>query len=433
MHILLKNVQITAPGAPNHGQQQDILIENGIISQIGNNISAPNARIVEGKNLSVSPGWTDVFAHFSDPGQEYKEDLQSGAAAAAKGGYTTVLIVPNTQPALHTKPQIEYVISRTRHTGVQVLPIGAVTKNIEGTSLAEMYEMREAGAVAFSDGLKPIQSPGIMLKALQYVKAVDGTIIQLPDDLSISAHGLMNEGIYSTQLGMPGKPAIAEELIIQRDLELAAYTDSKIHFTGVSTAKSIQLISEAKKKGIKVTCSVTPYHLSLTDNQLESYDSNLKVNPPLRGKDDVIALQQAVKDGLIDCFATHHLPQDWDAKVLEFEYAKNGMIGLESAFGVLRQYLPEVPLEKLIDMLAIQPRKIFNLPAHSLAVGAVANLTIFDPEEEWTLTPAHLASRSKNSAYLGARLKGSVKGIISGTNAQITGISAQTTGTNAQL
>ncbi|OMP77677.1 dihydroorotase [[Flexibacter] sp. ATCC 35208] len=433
MHILLKNVQITAPGAPNHGQQQDILIENGIISQIGNNISAPNARIVEGKNLSVSPGWTDVFAHFSDPGQEYKEDLQSGAAAAAKGGYTTVLIVPNTQPALHTKPQIEYVISRTRHTGVQVLPIGAVTKNIEGTSLAEMYEMREAGAVAFSDGLKPIQSPGIMLKALQYVKAVDGTIIQLPDDLSISAHGLMNEGIYSTQLGMPGKPAIAEELIIQRDLELAAYTDSKIHFTGVSTAKSIQLISEAKKKGIKVTCSVTPYHLSLTDNQLESYDSNLKVNPPLRGKDDVIALQQAVKDGLIDCFATHHLPQDWDAKVLEFEYAKNGMIGLESAFGVLRQYLPEVPLEKLIDMLAIQPRKIFNLPAHSVAVGAVANLTIFDPEEEWTLTPAHLASRSKNSAYLGARLKGSVKGIISGTNAQITGISAQTTGTNAQL
>lgn len=424
MHILLKNVQITAPGAPNHGQQQDILIENGIISQIGNNLSAPNARIVEGKNLSVSPGWTDVFAHFSDPGQEYKEDLQSGAAAAAKGGYTTVLIVPNTQPALHTKPQIEYVISRTRHSGVQVLPIGAVTKNIEGTSLAEMYEMREAGAVAFSDGLKPIQSPGIMLKALQYVKAIDGTIIQMPDDLSISAHGLMNEGIYSTQLGMPGKPAIAEELIIQRDLELAAYTDSKIHFTGVSTAKSIQLISEAKKKGVKVTCSVTPYHLSLTDNQLESYDSNLKVNPPLRGKEDVKALQQAVKDGLIDCFATHHLPQDWDAKVLEFEYAKNGMIGLESAFGVLRQYLPEVPLEKLIDMLAIQPRRIFNLPAHSLAVGAVANLTIFDPEEEWTLTPAHLASRSKNSAYLGARLKGSVKGIISGTNTRIAGIEA---------
>lgn len=422
MHILLKNVQIIAPGAPNNGQQQDILIENGVISQIGNNISAANARIVEGRNLHASPGWTDVFAHFSDPGQEYKEDLQSGAAAAAKGGYTTVLIVPNTQPALHTKPQIEYVISRTRHTGVQVLPIGAVTKNIEGTSLAEMYEMREAGAVAFSDGLKPIQSPGIMLKALQYVKAVDGTIIQLPDDLSISAHGLMHEGVYSTQLGMPGKPAIAEELIIQRDLELAAYTDSKIHFTGVSTAKAIQLIAAAKAKGVKVTCSVTPYHLSLSDGALESYDSNLKVNPPLRTKEDVKAMQQAVKDGLVDCFATHHLPQDWDAKVLEFEYAKNGMIGLESAFGVLRQYLPEVPLEKLIDMLAVQPRKIFNLPAHGLTVGAVANLTIFDPEEEWTLTTAHLASRSKNSAYLGARLKGAVKGVINGTH--VNGIGA---------
>lgn len=419
MHILLKNVQIIAPGAPNHGQHQDILIENGVISQIGNNISAAQAKIVEDKNLCVSPGWTDIFAHFSDPGQEYKEDLQSGAAAAAKGGYTTVFIVPNTQPALHTKPQIEYVISRTRHTGVQVLPIGAVTKNIEGTSLAEMYEMKEAGAVAFSDGLKPIQSPGIMLKALQYVKAVDGTVIQLPDDLSISAHGLMHEGVFSTQLGMPGKPAIAEELIIQRDLDLAAYTDSRIHFTGISTAKSVQLIAAAKAKGVKVTCSVTPYHLSLTDGDLQTYDSNLKVNPPLRTKEDVKALQQAVKDGLIDCFATHHLPQDWDAKVLEFEYAKNGMIGLESAFGVLRQYLPEVPLETLVNMLAIQPRNIFNLPAHVVAVGAVANLTIFDPEEEWTLTPAHLASKSKNSAYLGARLKGAVKGIINGTHAQL--------------
>lgn len=419
MHILLKNVQVIAPTSTFHGQQQDILIENGIIRQIGTNIQAPGAQVVTGKNLHVSSGWTDVFAHFCDPGQEYKEDLQSGIKAAAKGGYTTVLIVPDTQPALHTKPQIEYVLSRTRNSAVQVLPIGAVTKNLEGASLAEMYEMQEAGAVAFSDGLKPIQSPGIMLKALQYVKAVNGTIIQLPDDKSISAHGLMHEGIYSTQLGMAGKPALAEELIIQRDLELAQYTDSKIHFTGISTRNSVDLIAAAKGKGIKVTCSVTPYHLSLTDAHLVSYDTHYKVNPPLRTAEDVKALQEAVKYGVIDCFATHHLPQDWDAKQVEFEYAKNGMIGLESAFGVLRKYLPEVPLEQLIDMLSAQPRKIFNLPELKLEEGATANLTIFDPEEEWVFNTTHLAGRSKNSAYIGADLKGSVKGTINGPYAQL--------------
>ena len=419
MHILLKSVQIVAPSSPFHGQQQDILIENGIIRQIGKDISSAQAQVVTGNNLHVSLGWTDIFAHFCDPGQEHKEDLQSGVTAAARGGYTTVLIVPNTQPALHTKPQIEYVISRTRNSVVQVLPIGAVTKNLEGTSLAEMYEMRQAGAVAFSDGLKPIQSPGIMLKALQYVKAVNGTIIQLPDDYSISAHGLMHEGIYSTQLGMPGKPAIAEELIIQRDLELAQYTDSRIHFTGISTRKSADLIANAKGKGIKVTCSVTPYHLSLTDAHLMTYDTHLKLNPPLRSAEDVKALQDAVRTGVIDCFATHHLPQDWDAKQVEFEYAKNGMIGLESAFGVLRKHLPEVPLERLVEMLSAQPRKIFNLPELTLTEGSTANLTIFDPEQDWVLSEAHLTSRSKNSAYIGAELKGSVKGTINGQYAQL--------------
>lgn len=410
MQILLKNVQII----PSNGQKQDILIENGIISRIGSGIDAPQAQVVSGNNLHVSLGWTDIFSHFCDPGQEHKEDLFTGTAAAAKGGFTTVMVVPNTQPALHTKPQIEYVISKTRHSAVQVLPIGAVTKNIEGTSLAEMYEMGQAGAVAFSDGLKPIQSSGIMLKALQYVKAINGTIIQLPDDLSISAHGLMHEGVFSTQLGMPGKPAISEELIIQRDIELAKYTDSRIHFTGISTRKSVELIAAAKAQGIKVTCSVTPYHVSLTDAALEGYDTHYKVNPPLRSADDVKALQEAVKNGTIDCFATHHLPQDWDAKQVEFEYAKNGMIGLESCFGVLRKYLPEVPLPQLINMLTVKPREIFNLSAHSLTEGATANLTLFDPEQEWTLSKADLAGRSGNSAYIGAQLKGTVKGIING-------------------
>jgi dihydroorotase len=425
MQILLKNVTI----APFDGPKQDILIENGIISRIGNGLTFSDAqdsqnvnqsthrsekRTIAGENLHVSTGWTDLFAHFCDPGQEYKEDLQSGVAAAARGGYTTVMIVPNTQPGLFTKPQIEYVRSRTRHGIVQVLPIGAVTKNLEGTSLAEMYEMHQAGAVAFSDGLKPIQSPGIMLKALQYVKAVNGTIIQLPDDQSISAHGLMHEGIYSTRLGMPGKPALAEEMLIQRDIELAKYTDSKLHITGVSTRRGIQLIADAKAQGVQVSCSVTPYHVSLTDADLVTYDTFLKVNPPLRSADDVQALKEAVLNGTVDCFATHHLPQDWDAKQVEFEYAKNGMIGLESAFGILRKHLPELPLARLIDMLSAQPRQLFQLPELQIKEGVVANLTVFDPEEDWILAPHDLASKSKNSAYLGAELKGAVMGIVNG-------------------
>lgn len=414
MHILLKNVKIIAPSSPLHGQQKDISIQNGIIQQVGSNLEDARTTVISGNNLHVSAGWMDVFAHFCDPGQEHKEDLQSGIKAAATGGYTTVMVVPNTQPALHTKPQIEYVLSRTRHSAATVLPIGAATKNLEGAGLAEMYEMQQAGAVAFSDGFKPLQSPGLMLKALQYIKAFDGTLIQLPDDQSISAHGLMHEGIYSTQLGMPGKPALAEELIIQRDLELAKYTDSRIHFTGISTRKSVELIVAAKADGIKVTCSVTPYHLSLTDAQLINYDTHLKVNPPLRSADDVKALQEAVLHGTIDCIATHHTPQDWDAKQVEFEYAKNGMIGLESAFGVIRQYLPQLPLEQLINMLTTQPRKIFGLPQPALQEGAAANLTVFDPETSWQFTKAHIASRSKNSAYIGEQLKGKVHATVNG-------------------
>ncbi len=244
------------------------------------------------------------------------------------------------------------------------------------------------------------------------MKAFDGTIIQLPDDQSISAHGLMHEGIFSTQLGMPGKPALAEELIIQRDIELAQYTDSRIHFTGVSTAKAISLIAKAKAGGLKVSCSVTPYHLSFTDADLVQYNTDLKVNPPLRTAEDVAALKAAVLDGTVDCFATHHLPQDWDAKVLEFEYAKNGMIGLESCFGALRRHNPQLPLEQLINMLTIQPRRIFHLPAPEIKEGAVANLTVFDPDADWQFTTADIASRSKNSAYIGTTLTGKVKAVI---------------------
>lgn len=413
MQILIKSAKIIAPLSPFHGQTQDILIDNGAIANIAADISAPaGAKVISGNNLHVSSGWMDVFAQFCDPGQEYKEDLTSGANAAAKGGFTTVMIVPNTQPAIHTKTQVEYVLSKTRFGAVTVLPMGAISKNLEGTSLAEMYEMRQTGAIAFSDGLKPVQSSGIMLKALQYVKAFNGTIVQVPDDTSISGHGLMNEGIYSTQLGMPGKPAIAEEIMIRRDLELAKYTDSAIHFTAISTRQSVELIAAAKKEGIRVTCSVTPYHLLFTDADMASYNSFLKVNPPLRGADDVEALKAAVKNGTVDCFATHHQPQDWDAKQVEFEYAKHGMIGLESCFGALRKALPDVSLERLTDMLTTAPRAIFGLPEAKIEKGAVADLTCFEPDEKYTFTEQHIGSKSRNTPFLGTELTGKAKAIV---------------------
>ncbi|RAJ05348.1 dihydroorotase [Chitinophaga skermanii] len=411
MQILLKSATIISANSSFNGQTKDILISNGTIQQIGDQLSADGATVVDAKGLHVSAGWVDVFSHFNDPGTEYKEDLQSGSLAAAKGGYTTVMIVPNTQPGITSKPQVEYVLSKTRHGVVNVLPMGAVSKNLEGSNLAEMYEMQQTGAVAFTDGLKPIQSPGIMLKALQYVKAFDGVIVQIPEDTSISGHGLMNEGVQSTLLGMPGKPAIAEEMMIKRDLELADYTNSRIHFTGVSTANSIALIAAAKAKGIQVTCSVTPYHLCLNDESLRQYNTNLKVNPPLRTAADVAALQAAVADGTVDCFATHHLPQDWDAKEVEFEYAKGGMIGLESAFGVIRKALPNVPVEKIVHMLTVAPREIFGLPAVNIEEGAKANLTFFLPNEPYTFTKEHIGSLSKNSYFIGDTLVGKVLGI----------------------
>lgn len=413
MHILIKSAKIVAPLSSFNGQTRDILISNGIIADIAENITEnADMRVVKGNNLHVSGGWTDVFAHFCDPGQEYKEDLRSGAEAAAKGGFTSVMIVPNTQPALHTKTQIEYVLSQSRNGLVNVLPIGAISKNLEGVSLAEMYEMRQTGAVAFSDGLKPVQASGIMLKALQYVKAFNGTVIQIPDDASISGHGLMHEGLASTQLGMPGKPAIAEEIMIRRDLELTKYTDSAIHFTGVSTGKGVELIAEAKAQGVKVTCSVTPYHLLFTDEDLASYDSFLKVSPPLRSREDRDALRAAVANGSIDCIATHHQPQDWDAKQVEFEYAKPGMIGLESCFSVLRTAMPALSIEKLTELLSTAPRRIFNLPEIKLEKGETANLTCFEPDTNYIFTEQDIASKSHNSPLQGKALTGKVIAIF---------------------
>jgi len=410
MTILVRQAKIIDPSSPFHLQTADLLIENGVLTSIEPTISSQTDKIVDVPGLHVSPGWVDVFAHFCDPGLEFKETLETGAAAAAAGGYTDVMVLPNTTPVVHNKATVEYIVQKSRTLPVRVHPIGSITRNNEGKELAEMYDMEQSGAVAFSDGTCSVQSSGLLLKALQYVKAVDKTIIQLPDDRAINPGGLMNEGVVSTRLWLPGRPAIAEELMIARDIELVKYTGSRLHFTGISTAKSVALIRQAKAEGLYVTCSVTPYHLFFSDEDLKDYDTNLKVNPPLRPKADRDALRGALLDGTIDCIATHHLPQDIDNKVSEFEYAKYGMIGLQTAFAVVRTAVPELSVERLVELFAIAPRNIFGLPATAIHKGARLSLSLFAYNEEWYFE--HNYSKSANSPFLGKTLTGRPLGII---------------------
>jgi len=412
MKILIRKAKIIDAQSPFNGLIKDILVENDQIISIEDQIDTAADQIINSPDLLVSTGWVDSFSHFCDPGIEYKETLETGAAAAAAGGFTHVFVLPNTDPVVDNKSQVSYIVQHSRSLPVSIHPIGAITKKIEGKDLAEMYDMKNNGAVAFSDGLAPVQTAGLFLKALLYVKAFDGLLIQIPIDKSIGSGGLINEGIISTQLGLPGIPAIAEETIIKRDIDLLRYTGSKLHITAVSTATSIGLIAEAKKEGLSITCSVTPYHLFYCDEDLVQYDTNLKLNPPLRTRKDMMALRAAVLSGVVDCVASHHLPQNWDNKVCEFEYAKSGMIGLQTSYCTVNTILPELSTEQIVALFSSNARKIFDIPTTSIAVGSKAELTLFSRTGETELTAANNKSKSANSAFLHKQLSGKVLGIL---------------------
>lgn len=416
MKILIEKARIIAPGQATNGQLSALLIEDGKITRIADRIETSADRVISIDNLHVSPGWMDCFAHFCDPGLEYKETLASGAGTAAAGGFTTVMVIPDTRPALDSRTQIEYICKRSEGLPVTILPVGAISNALEGKTLAEMYDMHQAGAKAFSDGLHPVQSPGLLLKALQYVKAFNGIIIQIPDEKSISTHGLVHEGLWSTRLGISGIPDIAEIMMVKRDLDLLSYTGSKLHITGLSLAESARLIRTAKADGLHISCSVTPYHLLLTDASMQEFDSNYKVAPPLREQADVDYLREAVKDGTIDCLASHHLPQDEDSKNKEFEYASHGMTGLETAFGILGKAIPDWNLEEKISLLAIRPRNIFGLPVPQIEESAHAELTLFNPDQEWTYDKKTSKSKSRNTPFQQAKLKGKPLGIFHKNN-----------------
>lgn len=404
--LLVKKACLLQPGNRFHLKRKDIFIVNGRIEKIGDRLQERATHTIDEKDIAVSTGFTELFSDFCEPGSEHKETLESGSHAALYGGYTDVCLLPDVYPLTQGKAQIEFIRSRSKV--VNLHPLGLISKQKNGTDLAEMYDMQSAGAPAFTEGREGLQSGGLLLKALQYVKAFGGCIIQVAEDQSIAGRGLMHEGIVSTRLGVQGKPDIAEAVMIQRDLQLLEYTGSKIHFTGVSTRKGIELIREAKRKKLQVSCSVTPHHLLYTDESLLNYDSVYKVHPPLRKEEDRKALLKAVADGTIDAIATHHMPQDWDAKQVEFEYAQNGMIGLQTTLPLLLSCAPEIPTERWIDMISEAPKRILGLPLATLEEGYQAGLTVFSTSRRWILNEQSNQSRSSNSPVWNKELHGQV-------------------------
>ena len=409
MKIIIRGAKIIDSKSPFHNQTLDILIVDGFIKKIG--ISLPNsenAEEVKLDNLHVSQGWFDSSVSLGEPGYEDRETIENGLNTASKSGFTAIALQPNSFPIIDNQSQVNFVLNKAHGFATQLFPIGALTKESEGKDMAELYDMKKAGAVAFGDYNKSLDNANLLKIALQYVQDFDGLVIAFAQDDKIKGSGVANEGIVSTQLGLKGIPNLAEELQIARNLFLLEYTGGKLHIPTISTAKSVQLIKEAKAKGLNVTCSVAVHHLVLTDSTLEGFDTRYKVSPPLRTETDRKALLKGIKDGTIDMITSDHNPIDIEHKKMEFDTAKNGTIGLESAFGALMTVLP---LETIIEKLTAG-KAVFSIESHSIEEGLKANLTLFNPEPKSIFTKSNILSKSKNSAFLGMEIKGKVYGIV---------------------
>lgn len=413
MNILIKSAHIIDSKSPYNGKVVDVLIENGMIRSIRSKIvPQKNVKVIEAKNLHLSAGWLDMQVSFCDPGFEHKEDLNSGINAAIAGGYTGVAVVSSTNPPIHSKGDVQYIKNKTVNSIVDVHPIGTVSYRQEGKDISEMYDMQQAGAVAFSDDKKPITDAGLLMRALLYSQNFGSLIITHCDEKSISQDGKMNEGTTSTILGLKGIPALAEELMVGRNIFLAEYTNAPIHISNISTQKSVSLIKQAKASGLKITASINAYNIALDDTSLLGFDSNYKLNPPLRIKSDMEALRKGLADGTIDAITSDHRPQDIESKDIEFDYASNGMIGLESAFGLINTNKGKIKLETIIEALTTNPRSILKLEQPKIAEGQQANITLFDPEAEWIFEKKSIRSKSANTPFIGTKFKGKVIGII---------------------
>jgi len=411
MDCLLQGATIIDPASPFHRKQVSVLIRDGIISDIGDISASGDVEIVNLQGKYISPGWMDMLAGFGDPGHEYRETISSGCAALTAGGFTAVGLLPNTEPALHSKAEIEYIRNTARREAVHLFPYGAVTLQRAGRELTEMYDMYAAGAAAFTDADQPIRDAGILLRSLQYVKPFNGIIINIPNDFSIVGNATINEGAMSVELGMYGIPDVLEELMVMRDIKLAAYTGSRIHLGIISSERSLQHIRKAKSEGIHVTAGVAAYQLYFDEAELHDYNAHFKVNPPLRTAKDKSALREAVLDGTIDVLCSYHLPYELDSKDVEFEYAAFGMATVEAVFGAARFALPEADPELLVALLSINPRKILNIPQPAVKKDMPAEITMFDMDSEWIFDKQNIRSLSVNNGFINRSLKGMPIGI----------------------
>ena len=408
MNLLLRKAKIIDVNSIFHNTVVDVEINNGIFSAIGENLPLKkDFKEINLDHLQISNGWFDSSVSLGEPGFEDRETIQNGLNVAAKSGFTKIALQPNTFPIIDNQSQINFVKSKANGFATEIYPIGALTKNSEGKDLAELFDMKNAGAVAFGDYNKNMNNPNLLKIALQYVQDFDGLVIAFSQESNIKGNGVVNEGIVSTRLGLKGIPALAEELQIAQNLFVLEYTGGKLHIPTISTAKSAQLIREAKAKGLKVTCSVSVHHLVLTDEKLETFDTRYKVSPPLRTNEDRLELIKAVKDGTIDLITSDHNPIDIEHKKMEFDLAKNGTIGLESAFGAL---LTVLPLEYIIEKLT-SANKLFLQKQEVIAIDSTANITLFTTEGNSIFTAENILSKSKNSAFLGMEMKGKVYGI----------------------
>lgn len=419
MKILIKNGHVIDP-ANNINGIMDIFVDKGVISEIGEGLELDglDMEVIDAAGKVVVPGLVDMHCHLREPGYEYKEDIESGTRAAAAGGITSVACMPNTKPVTDNAAVITYIKEKAKEAGyANVYPIGAVSKGLEGKELAEIGEMRFAGAVAISDDGRPVTESGLMRRAMEYAKMFDIKVISHCEDIGLANDGYMNEGAVATAMGLRGISRASEEVMVSRDIIIAEAINAPVHIAHISTRGSVELVRHAKQRGVAVTCETCPHYFSLTDKACEGFNTNAKMNPPLRTADDVQAIKEGLADGTIDCIVTDHAPHHIDEKNCEFGYALNGIVGFETSLGLGIKCLVKegvLTMEELVRKMSLNPSGILGISKGTLGEGKAADITIFDPDKEWTVDVSKFQSKSKNSPYDGWQLYGKPEYVILG-------------------
>ena len=411
MSVLITSAKIIDKTSSHHLKVRNVLISKGKIEHIGTENPKANQQ-VDGKGCLLSTGLCDLQATYEDPGNEHKEDLTSGSRTALAGGFTDVTLLPNTEPAIQKKNDIKYLTKDNKNSLVQLHPIGAISIDIKGEALTDMLDLAEAGAIAFSDGIRPMWNSDLLLKSLQYIKKIDGLVIDRPEDKWLGLFGTMHEGENSALLGMKGIPSLAEELAVARDIEILSYTKGRLHLSNISTKGAVKLIKKAKKKGLEITCDVAVHQLIYDDSYVQSFDANYKVSPPFRSKADINALLKGLQDGTIDAIVSSHQPHDQECKQLEFDMADFGIIGQQTTLPMLSNLADELGWDLILEKLTSGPRKVLKMNQEAIEEGVNANLMLFNPMEKWQYDIESNVSKSQNSPLFGQTLLGKVKAVF---------------------